>query len=294
MHHCTHHPFMPISGGKAPGWVDLHMHSTLSDGTLSVAEMIDVAAKRKLVAISITDHDNIDSWEQGRHLAQEAGIELIPGVEISSGWEGSDIHILGYFFDPSNLALNQALERSKRRRLLRAKAMVRKLDRLGMPVRFEKVLSYVHGGTVGRPHIARALLEEEYVQTFQEAFEKWLGPECPAYVETECLTPMEAVALINNAGGAAVMAHPLHTDRDDIIPLLVEAGLKGIEIYCHRIPSTHRRRYQDIARRHNLVWTGGSDSHGERPGQPGIGSVRVARTVVDKLLEARDRHFAEI
>ncbi len=294
MHHTTHHPFMPIASGKAPGWVDLHMHSTMSDGSLAVSEMVDIAAKRKLVAIAITDHDNIDSWDQGRHLASQVGVELIPGVEISSAWEHSDIHILGYFFDPSNLALNQALDRSKRRRLLRAKAMVRKLDRLGMPIRFEKVLSYVHGGTVGRPHIARALLEEEYVKTFQEAFEKWLGPECPAYVETECLTPMEAIALINNAGGAAVMAHPLSTNRDDLIPLLVQAGLKGIEVYCHRIPSNHRRRYQDIARRYNLVWTGGSDSHGERPGCPGIGSVRVARTVVDKLLEARDRHFAEI
>jgi predicted metal-dependent phosphoesterase TrpH len=270
------------------------MHSTLSDGTLQVAEIVDVAARRKLTAIAITDHDNIDSWEQGKDLAAEAGVELIPGVEISSSWEGSDIHILGYFFDPSNLALNQALERSKRRRLLRAKAMVRKLDRLGLPIRFEKVLSYVQGGTVGRPHIARALLEEEYIKSFQEAFEKWLGPDCPAYVETESLTPMETIALVNNAGGAAVMAHPLHTNRDDLIPQLVEAGLKGIEIYTHRIPSAARRKYQDIAQRHNLVWTGGSDSHGERPGCPGIGSVRVAHTVVEKLLEARDRHFAEI
>lgn len=294
MHHCTFHPFAPSAGNRAPGWVDLHMHSTLSDGTLSVAEMVDVAAKRKLAAIAITDHDNIDSWNQGKSLADHAGIELIPGVEISSAWEGSDIHILGYFFDPSNLALNQMMDRSKRRRLLRAKAMVRKLDRLGMPIRFEKVLSYVQGGTVGRPHIARALLEEEYVKTFQEAFERWLGPKCPAYVETDCLTPMEAIALIHNAGGAAVMAHPMHTDRDDVIPLMVEAGLKGIEVYCHRIPSAVRRKYQDIARRYNLVWTGGSDSHGERPGCPGIGSVKVARTVVEKLLEARDRHFAEI
>jgi len=294
MHHSTFHPFSPEEGEHAPGWVDLHMHSTLSDGSLSVAEMLDLAARRKLTAIAITDHDNIDSWTEGKDLAARLGVELIPGVEISSAWEGSDIHILGYFFDPSNLALNQVLERAKRRRFLRAKAMVRKLGHLGLPIRFEKVLSYVQGGTVGRPHIARALLEEEYIHSFQEAFEKWLGPECPAYVETECLTPMEAIALINNAGGAAVMAHPMATDRDDVIPLLVEAGLKGIEIYTHHLPSAARRKYQDIARRHNLVWTGGSDSHGERPGCPGIGSVRVSQTVVEKLLEARDRHFAEI
>lgn len=294
MHHTTWQPFLAAPGAKAPGWVDLHMHSNLSDGTLTVPEIIETAAKRRLVAISITDHDNIDSWEQGRDLARQHGIELIPGVEISSSWEGSDIHILGYFFDPTNLNLNTALERSKRRRLLRAKAMVRKLDRLGVRIRFEKVLSYVHGGTVGRPHIARALLEEEYVKSFQEAFEKWLGSDCPAYVDSESLTPMEAIALINNAGGTAVMAHPAHTDRDDLIPMMAQAGLKGIEIYCHRIPSTSRRKYQDLARRHGLVWTGGSDSHGERPGTPGIGSVKVAYTVVEKLLEVRDRHFAEI
>lgn len=294
MHHTTWQPFLAAPGAKAPGWVDLHMHSNLSDGTLTVPEIIETAARRRLSAIAITDHDNIDSWEIGRPLAREHGIELIPGVEISSSWEGSDIHILGYFFDPTNLNLNTALERSKRRRLLRAKAMVRKLDRLGIRIRFEKVLSYVQGGTVGRPHIARALLEEEYVKSFQEAFEKWLGSDCPAYVDTESLTPMEAIALINNAGGAAVMAHPEHTDRDDIIPMMVQAGLKGIEVYCHRISSSSRRKYQEIARRYGLVWTGGSDSHGERPGAPGIGSVKVAHTVVEKLLEARDRHFAEI
>lgn len=294
MHHTTWQPFLAAPEARASGWVDLHVHSNLSDGTLSISEIIEVAARRRLTAISITDHDNIDSWEQGRDLARQHGIELIPGVEISSSWEGSDIHILGYFFDPTNLNLNTALERSKRRRLLRAKAMVRKLDRLGVRIRFEKVLSYVHGGTVGRPHIARALLEEEYVKTFQEAFEKWLGCDCPAYVDSQSLTPMEAVALINNAGGVAVMAHPAHTNRDDLIPMLAQAGLTGIEIYCHRILSTSRRKYQDLARRYGLVWTGGSDSHGERPGTPGIGSVKVAHTVVDKLLEARDRHFAEI
>lgn len=282
-----------VSSSRDHELVDLHCHSTLSDGTLSVREMLDVAVRRKLSALAITDHDNIDSFTVGLPIARELGIDLVPGVEISSYDGESDVHILGYFFDPTNLALNQTLERIKRRRVLRVKAMVRKLNKLGMELRLERVLSYVHGGTVGRPHIARALLEEEYVGSFQEAFEKWLSPGMPAYVDSEGLNPVQAVALIRNAGGVAVMAHPHHTNRDIIIPRLVEAGLSGIEIYCWKMPQSATRRYQEIARKHNLVLTGGSDSHGEKPGIPGIGSVRVSRSVLDKLLEARDRHFAE-
>lgn len=273
--------------------VDLHCHSTLSDGTLSVREMIETASRRKLSALAITDHDNIDAYDVGSKYARELGLDLVPGVEISSYEDSSDVHILGYFFDPTNLVLNQTLDRVKRRRVLRAKAMVRKLNKLGMEIRLERVLSYVQGGTVGRPHIARALLEEEFVSSFQEAFEKWLSPGKPAYVDSEGLTPTQAVALIRNAGGVAVMAHPHHTNRDDLIPKLVEAGLAGIELHCWKMTQSASRRYQDIARKHGLVCTGGSDSHGEKPGIPGIGSVRVSRAVLDKLLEARDRHFAE-
>lgn len=276
------------------GTVDLHMHSTLSDGALSVEELIVVAAQRKLSAIAITDHDNIDSWAIGEPIARAHGIELIPGVEISSWADGADIHILGYFFDPTNLALNQELERNKRRRVLRAKAMVRKLHKLGMHIRLERVLSAAKGGSVGRPHIAHALVAEEYVRTFHEAFDKWLGIGCPAYVESTRLSPTEAIALITKAGGAAVLAHPSKTARDDLIPMMVDAGLRGIEIYNSGLTAATRKRYQEIARRFNLVWTGGSDSHGEQPGIPGVGSVRVARSAVHLLLEARDRHFAEI
>jgi predicted metal-dependent phosphoesterase TrpH len=282
-----------VSRSRDHELVDLHCHSTLSDGTLTVTELIELAVRRKLSALAITDHDNIDAFAAGTPQAQTVGLDLLPGVEISSYDGESDVHILGYFFDPTNLALNQTLERIKRRRMLRAKAMVRKLNKLGMELRLERVMSHVHGGTVGRPHIARALLEEEYVGSFQEAFEKWLSPGKPAYVDSEGLTPTQAVALIRNAGGVAVMAHPHHTNRDELIPKLVDAGLGGIEIYCWKMPQSAGRRYQEIARRFNLVWTGGSDSHGEKPGIPGLGSVRVSRSVVDKLLDARDRHFAE-
>ncbi|HPW95279.1 MAG TPA: PHP domain-containing protein, partial [Fibrobacteraceae bacterium] len=145
------------------GYADLHMHTTLSDGNLSVEELVTFCKRKGLRCISITDHDNLDSYKMALKPAEEAEIELIPGIEISAVWQGKDIHILGYYCDPTNLALNIELEDFAKQRITRVKAIVKKLNALGIDITFEKVLSYCKGKVIGRPHVAMSLVDEEYI-----------------------------------------------------------------------------------------------------------------------------------
>ena len=157
------------------GYADLHMHTKLSDGTLSVDELLMLCKRKGLRCISITDHDNLDSYKLAEEPAKEIGLEIIPGIEISAVWQGKDIHILGYFCDPTNLALNMELEDFAKQRIARVKAIIKKLNALGIGITFEKVHSYCKGKIIGRPHIAMSLVDEEYISNFSEAFTKYLG-----------------------------------------------------------------------------------------------------------------------
>src|SRR5690606_37485965 len=210
-------------------FVDLHMHSTFSDGALEVRELIDFCRDQGLSAIAVTDHDNIDSFEEGREYAQEKGIEYIPGVEISSSIGGSDIHILGYLFDPTHLKLNKTLLDLRAKRKDRARQIVERLEEKGVSITYESVLARAQGGSVGRAHIVAQLLEEEFVATFQDAFTKYLGKESDlmAELDTVKLTPAEAIELIISAGGVPALAHPSKTNRDDLLEHLVECGPIG-------------------------------------------------------------------
>lgn len=269
-----------------PEHVDLHMHSTLSDGGLSVRELIDFCLVQGLSAISITDHDNIDSYEEGREYAEEMGIEFISGVEVSSSWEGADIHILGYLYEPTHLRLNKTMISLRDRRRLRAGEIVRRLAARGIELDFEKLEQCTRGGTIGRAHIAAALVEEEYVPTFQDAFNRYLGngAEIMEGVERGKLTPGEAIQLIIEAGGIPVMAHPSKTNCDELIPSLVEYGLKGIEVYCHSHTSSAYRKYKDIAKRHGLLCCGGTDFHVRREDDRySPGSLRIPYDALEKL-----------
>lgn len=273
----------------AKEFVDLHMHSTHSDGAMSVRELIDLCRDQHLSAISITDHDNIDSFEDGKDYADSLGMEFIPGVEISSSMDGSDIHILGYMFDPTHLRLNQTLVGLRDRRKVRAKEIIRRLGDRGVQLNFEKVVARAHGGSVGRAHIAAQMLEEEYVSTFQEAFNRFLGNDVELMSEVESikLSPEDAIRLILEAGGIPVMAHPCKTNRDDLLETLVDCGLKGIETYCHGQSNTTTQKYRDFARRHNLICSGGADFHVRRQdGRNSPGSLKVPYQVLDQLREA--------
>ena len=212
---------------KKIGFADLHLHTNLSDGSLSPLELVKLAKRRGLRCISVTDHDTLASYEATKPYADELGLELIPGIEISAVWQGRDVHILGYFCDPTNLAINMELAESAKQRISRARSILKKLASFGVNVSFEKVMSYCKGKVVGRPHIAMALVDEEYVSSFGEAFNKYLADGAPAFVEKRGLNPQQTIRLIENAGGIAVLAHPYKSNVDVLIPDLVEAGLQG-------------------------------------------------------------------
>ncbi len=269
--------------------VDLHMHSTFSDGALDVEDLIRYCHSQGLTAMSITDHDNIDSYEEGREIAEMLGIEFIPGVELSSSFEGSDIHILGYFFDHTNLRLNQTLAELQQKREVRAQTIVEKLNAIGMQISYEKVLKKSGGGSIGRAHIASILVEEEYVSNFQDAFRLYLGSDrdLMSGLTPQKLSPEEAIQLILHAGGIPVMAHPAKTNRDDIIEMMVDAGLKGIETYSHGQYNGVGQKYRDIAQRYNLLYSGGTDFHVPRPdGRNAPGQLHIPYRVLECFKEA--------
>jgi 3',5'-nucleoside bisphosphate phosphatase len=276
-------------------FVDLHMHSTFSDGALQVKDLIDLCRSQGLTAISITDHDNIDSYEEGKEYARAAGIEYIPGVEISSSVDGSDIHILGYLFDPTHLKLNKTLVELRARRVDRARKIVDRLEEKGVSLNYDKVVARAQGGSVGRAHIAAQLMEEEFVATFQDAFTKYLGNESELMTDLDTikLSPEEAIGLIREAGGVPVMAHPSKTNRDDLLENLVEWGLMGIETYCHGQTNATQQRYKAFALKHNLVCTGGADFHVKRyDGRNSPGSLRIPYSVLTSMKEVKGSQAA--
>ncbi len=274
-------------------FADLHLHTRLSDGELSVEDLIRLAKKKGLRCISITDHDNLDSYQYAAEPAKEANMEIIPGIEISSVWCGRDIHILGYFCDPTNLALNLELENFAKQRIVRVKAIIKKLNALGIELKYEKVASYCKGRIIGRPHIAMSLVDEEYISSFAEAFTKYLGEGCAAFVEKKGLNPQQTIRLIENAGGIAVLAHPYKSGADEaFIRDLTEWGIQGIETYSPAQKGNIGRRYRELAAKYNLVGTGGSDFHSEH-GAVLPNYMKMPYSVVEELKERREKSRAE-
>lgn len=281
------------SSRQKAGFADLHLHTNLSDGAVSPLELVKICKRRGLRCISVTDHDTLASFAATRPFAEEFGLEIIPGIEVSSVWQGRDVHILGYFCDPTNLAMNTELEESAKQRVLRAKAILKKLAGLGVNLSFEKVMSYCKGKVVGRPHIAMALVDEEYVSNFGEAFNRYLGEGAPAFVEKRGLNPQQTIRLIENAGGIAVLAHPYKSNVDALIPDLVEAGLKGIETYSPAQKGAVGRRYRELAEHYRLVGSGGSDFHSENSPY-GPNCMKMPYSVVEELRERREKSRAEL
>jgi predicted metal-dependent phosphoesterase TrpH len=270
--------------------VDFHMQSTQSDGELSVRDLIDYCVEQGVTAMSVTDHDSIEAYEEGREYAAAAGIGYIPGVEISSTWEGRDIHILGYMYEPTHLRLNQTLVHLRERRRIRAQAIVNRLAERGLEVSFDKLLQRSKGGSIGRAHIASVLVEQEYVPSFHDAFTRYLGSGTTLMegLDSEKLSPQAAIELILEAGGVPVLAHPGRTNQDAAIEAMVESGLKGIETYCHSHSPAGFRKYKEIAKRYGLFCSGGADFHAKREDDRGApGSLRVPMDVLDRIQETK-------
>ena len=242
--------------------VDLHVHTTASDGTFSPKEAVEAAHEKKLGAIAITDHDTLAGIPQAREEGRKLGVEVIGGVELGCDLGHRELHILGYLFREADPVLTGKLSSLAQGRTRRGREIVEKLHSLGIPLPWEDVAALAGDGTVGRLHIARALLRGGWAQSHNEAFAKFLNPGRPAYVPRMRLLPTDAIELIHNAGGVAVLAHPKLANSDKLIPQLRDAGLDGVEVYHTRHSWQDVAKYSKIARELGLLMTGGSDCHG--------------------------------
>lgn len=264
-------------------WIDLHVHSTYSDGILTPAEMIQRAAKLKLAAIGIADHDTIDNIEDALAAGKEYQVEVVPAVELSCQYNGRDVHILGYYFDNDNDKLNRHLKLFRDVRLHRAEKIVSNLKKQGIHIDFNDVVEKSKGSSVGRPHIAEVLMETGYVETFQEAFYKYIGYDGDAYVEKFKINPEEAIALINNARGLSFLAHPGPLINDEMIQHLIKVGLDGIEVIHPRLKSSRTQELQKVIHDSHLLMSGGSDCHGGRNGKSLMGEYSVPYAILEDM-----------
>jgi 3',5'-nucleoside bisphosphate phosphatase len=276
--------------------VDLHCHTTASDGALTPVDLVLRSAGLGLKVIAITDHDATSGVEEALAAGAQTGVEVIPGVEINTDVPGSEVHILGYFVDHTNPVLSDTLLGLREGRVWRARRMAELLSKMGAPVGFERILELAGEGTVCRPHVAQALVEAGHVATYEEAFARYIGRNGPAYVERVKLTPSEACGLIRDAGGLPVLAHPVYFDRAGTLKSpfdlgrglaeLKASGLLGIEAYYPGYDAITIEYLLSHARRHGLLVTGGTDFHGIRSNEPDLGGVYVPLRVVGRLREA--------
>jgi predicted metal-dependent phosphoesterase TrpH len=268
--------------------VDLHIHTNASDGQQTVQEVVRLALKRQLRAIAITDHDSVAAIAEAIETAEGSELEIIPGVELGVDHYGADVHLLGYLIDYQDEILLHELRRFQDMRYRRGQKIVDKLNQLGVDLKMETVMAIAGESPVGRPHVADAMVREEYVTTYSEAFARYLGYHAPAYVPRTGLSAREAIDLIHSVGGVVVLAHPGILDRDDLIPGLVDQGLDGLEAFHYRHDHQTGRRYILMAHRYGLVFSGGSDCHGSRSGEEGnLGRVPVPYHCVTALKKRR-------
>ncbi len=266
--------------------IDLHAHTTASDGLLSAEELVERAKGTGVEVLAVTDHDSTESVDAALAAGSRVGIEVIPAVEINTDVGASEVHVLGYYIDHHRGWFQQFLRTLRDGRVNRAARMVEKLNALGVSIDFAQVRALAQGA-VGRPHVARALVEAGVVRSTEEAFEKYIGRNGPAYVERIKVTPEEAVQVIRKADGIPVLAHPGWGVRDEMIPLLVDAGLEGLEAYYPDHPQATIDHLLEIAARYSLLVTGGTDFHGgDLATRVPLGSQYVPPEVV-KQLKAR-------
>lgn len=279
---------LPPDAGAPASHVDLHAHSTASDGAMAPAAAVQAAHAAGLAAFALTDHDTLAGIPEAQATADALGLRLVPGVELSVHRGSEEVHVLGLHIRDVD-ALQARLETFRGFRRTRAEQMVTKLNGAGVPVTFDAVLEQAAGGAIGRPHVARALVAGGWVKDLREAFDRWLGAGKPAYVDKERLDIADGIAMIHEAGGIAVYAHPGSEGRRETIEPLVAVGLDGIEV---RHPSHSREdelRLASLAAFFGLVVSGGSDWHGAMQGGRVLGAMQVPAS----WLELQDRRVRE-
>jgi len=262
---------------------DLHIHTNLSDGTLSAKELIKEAKKAGLSAIAFTDHDIVDGIDESITIGRQEGVEVLSGIELSAEHHRREVHILGYLIDHNNQGLLDRLKILRSNRIERVNRMVAKLNEMGLKLDAQEVFAIANRGTVGRMHIALAMVRKGLVANTQDAFRRYIGDNSPAYVLAFRLSPEEAINLIRSCGGVPVLAHPYLVDSDGFIPQLVDSGLMGLEVYYPEHSPTMVNFYLDMAKDMGLLVTGGSDFHGSAKPEVKLGCIKLPYELVEQL-----------
>lgn len=266
-----------------PEYIDLHLHTNLSDGVLSPAELLREVRNRNLTAFAVTDHDTIDGYLELRSLLSDDVPELVSGLEMSVAVGSEDLHMLAYLFDPEHDELNETLRNFRQERNHRGRRMVEKLNRMGMTLSMEAVLEAAGDSAIGRPHIAEAMMNEGLVGNIEDAFRKYIGDHSPAYIPKNMVQPREAIELIHRAGGLAVLAHPYINDAHKQLESLTQLGLDGLEVYHYSHSKQLVAELKRLAVKHGLLLSGGSDFHGRQHHEGEIGAGSVPVEYLDKM-----------
>ena len=264
-------------------YADLHLHTHFSDGTFSPEELAGYGQRFGFTALALTDHDSVEGCARMAEVCGKSGIEFISGTELTAEHGGTELHLLGYFVDTQNEKLLGDIARFQAVRQDRIREMVSRLNELDVPLEVEMVFALANCKSPGRPHVARALVKAGLCKSLDEAFERFLKKNRPAWVPKAKMSALEGVELIHQAGGLAVMAHPGLNRTDEVIPVLVEAGLDGIECFHTKHSTATSAHYLEMADEFHLLVTGGSDCHGFSKGKPLIGTVKLPYEHVEKL-----------
>ncbi len=271
---------------------DLHSHTNYSDGFNSPKELIDKAKKKGIEILSITDHDNLAAIEEAAEYGKKVGVEIISGVEISSDIMDREIHILGYFIEPGNSEIERYLKFFREERLKRADRIVKKLNMLGISLKLDDVLKIASNSAVGRPHIAQAMVEGGFINSYFEAFNKFIGNGCPAFEKKVHVSPRSAFKIINDSGGLSFIAHP-GIMPENILKELIEAGVDGIEVIHPSHSVSIVKFYKGIVNEYFLLESGGSDYHGgKREDDNNLGKYFVNPAAVEAMRQRLLRNSA--
>ena len=279
--------------------IDLHTHTTASDGSFTPSQLVHHAKEKGLRALAVTDHDTIDGNKEALNAGEREGLEVVPGIEISVDYSPGSMHMLGYFIDTESQRLQEKLALLQDSRSDRNPKIIEKLNALGLDITYDEVVEASGGGQVGRPHIAQVLLQKGYTTTIQEAFDKYLGKGAPAYFDKFRLNAEDAIAMITDAGGVPVLAHPFtlkcknQGELEGLIKHLTSHGLQGIEVYYTEHNEKQISRYRLLAERNNLLLTGGSDFHGANMAGVELGTGRGSLQIPYILFENLKAHWEE-
>jgi 3',5'-nucleoside bisphosphate phosphatase len=268
-------------------FADLHLHTNFSDGTYTPEQLVAEGKRLGFAALALTDHDTIEGCARMSAACREAGIEFITGTELTAELNGDEVHLIGYCLDVESVELEQQMEKFQNVRQDRIREIVARLNALNVPLRAESVFAIANCRSPGRPHVGRALVQEGLCASMDEAFDRFLKKNRPAWVPKFKISALDAIALIHNAGGVAVVAHPGLNRSDKIIPQLVEAGVDGVECFHTKHSPSDSQRYLKFAAQYDLLVTGGSDCHGMSKGKPLIGTVRLPYQYVTQLKERK-------